>query len=161
MIIRSSLALYLLVAIDGTPLTCAEAVAQDVRALCSQVVTDDQVRSIPKSLIPAARRTFGFSAKMSDRIVQASTVVRCMNGIAWLCNYGANLVCEKADVSRNSPGAEGFCRENPDSIGVPMSATGHATVYEWKCVGQQPRIIGQVNQVDARGFIADNWKPLR
>lgn len=159
--IRSSLALYLFVAIGGTPLKCAEAVAQDLRAHCSQVFTDDQVRSIPKSLIPAARWTFGFSAKMSDRIVQASTVVRCMNGIAWLCNYGANLVCDKADVNRDSLGAEEFCRENPDSIGVPMSATGHATIYEWKCVGQQPRIIRQVNQVDARGFIAENWKPLR
>ena len=84
-----------------------------------------------------------------------------MNGIAWLCNYGANLVCDKADVNRDSLGAEEFCRENPDSIGVPMSATGHATIYEWKCVGQQPRIIRQVNQVDARGFIAENWKTLR
>lgn len=159
--IRSSLALYFLVAVGGTPLMCAEAVAQDVRAHCSQVGTDDQVRSIPKSLIPAARRTFGISTKTSDRLVQAGTAVRCMNGMALLCNYGANLVCAKADISRNSPGAEEFCRENPDSIGVPMSATGHATIYEWKCVGPQPHIVGQVNQVDARGFIADNWKPLR
>lgn len=128
--IRSSLVLYLLAATGGTTLMCVEAVAQDVRSHCSQVVTDDQLQSLPKSLVTAARRTFGMSAKMSDRIVLAGTAVRCMNGMVWLCNVGANLVCEKADVSRNSPGAEEFCKENPDSLGVPMSATGHATIYE-------------------------------
>lgn len=39
-------------------------------------------------------------------------------------------------------------------------ATGHATIYEWNCVGQEARIARQSTQVDARGFIAENWKPL-
>lgn len=83
-----------------------------------------------------------------------------MGGRVLLCSYGANLVCGKADLSRDSPGAESFCKQNPDSQGVPMSATGHATVYEWKCVGRQARIVGQPVVVDVRGFIRDNWKSL-
>lgn len=83
-----------------------------------------------------------------------------MSGRIWLCSYGANLICEKADVSRDSPGAERFCKANPNSIGVPMSATGHATIYEWKCVGREARIVRQSSIIDARGFLADNWKPL-
>ena len=139
---------------------CTAASAQDVRAYCSRVGNDDRVQPVPDNVIPVARRIFDIPAGVLESYVQASTSVRCMNGMAWLCNYGANLVCEKADVSRKSSGAEKFCRQNPDSIGVPMSATGHATIYEWKCVGREPRIIRQATPVDARGFIAENWKPL-
>ena len=157
---RSCLALYFFIAVAGTAAMSTAAAAQDVRANCSKVGTDDRVQPIPNSLIRAARRIFDIPAEAPDSFVQASTSVRCMMGRAWLCNYGANLVCDKADVSRNSPGAEEFCKQNPDSIGVPMSATGHATIFEWKCVGQQPRITGQTTSIDARGFIAGNWKQL-
>jgi hypothetical protein len=103
---------------------------------------------------------FDVEAGTADSYVQATTSVRCMNGAVWLCSYGANLICEKADVSRDSPGADQFCKQNPDSIGVPMAATGHATVYDWKCVGREARITGQIVEVDGRGFIAGNWKQL-
>jgi hypothetical protein len=92
--------------------------------------------------------------------VRRSTVYRCMDGAAWLCNYGANLVCAKADVARNSRGAERYCRENPGSEVVPMAATGHATIYSWECVGNKARIQGASVSVDSRGFIADQWKRL-
>ena len=58
-------------------------------------------------------------------------------------------------------GAEKFCRQNPDAIGVPMSATGHATIYEWTCVGREARIVRQSTQVDARGFIAGQLEAAR
>jgi hypothetical protein len=92
--------------------------------------------------------------------VRRSTVYRCMGGAVRLCNYGANLVCSKADVSRVSPGAERFCRENPGSEVVPMAATGHATIYSWECVASRARIKGGSVSVDSRGFIADQWKRL-
>jgi hypothetical protein len=133
--------------------------AQDMQAYCARVGNDDRVRPVPDSLIAAARRMFEFSAQSPDAYVRASTAVRCMNGKTWLCDRGANLVCEKADTERRSPGAEAFCRHNPDAVGVPMSATGHATIYEWVCVGREARIVRQSTQVDARGFIAENWKP--
>jgi hypothetical protein len=162
MAIRSRLAqyLYLFVVVAGTAMVQTSASAQDVVAYCARVGNDDRVQPVPDRLIPAARRIFHVSAETSDTFVQASTSVRCMNGKTWLCNYGANLICEKADVSRDSYGAEKFCRANPDSIGVPMSATGHATIYEWACVGRQARIVRQAMEVDARGFIAENWQPL-
>jgi hypothetical protein len=82
-----------------------------------------------------------------------------MDGAAWLCNYGANLVCAKADLSRVSSGAASYCRDNPGSEVVPMAATGHATVYFWECIGAKPRIKGAV-AVDSHGFIANQWKRL-
>ena len=159
--VRSTIAGCLLVVLAGTALMGTAASAQDVQAYCAKVGDDDRVQPVPDSLIAAARRIFEVSAETLDSYVQASTSVRCMNGKAWLCNVGANLICEKADVSRNSYGAENFCRQNPDSIGVPMSATGHATVYEWKCVGREARIVRQSTAVDARGFIAENWQPRK
>lgn len=157
---RSRFASFLLVVLAGTTMFCTLASGQDVQAYCAKVGDDDRVQPVPDSLIPVARRIFYVSAETPDSYVQASTSVRCMNGTAWLCSYGANLICEKADLSRNSYGAEKFCRQNPGSIGVPMSATGHATIYEWKCVGREARIIRQSMQVDTRGFIVGNWKPL-
>jgi hypothetical protein len=82
-----------------------------------------------------------------------------MDGAAWLCNYGANLVCAKVDISRTSTGAQRYCRENPGSEVVPMVATGHATIYSWECIGNKPRIKSSVT-VDSRGFIAHQWKRL-
>ncbi len=82
-----------------------------------------------------------------------------MHGAVLLCNYGANLSCAKADVSRVSKGAEAWCREFPGAAVVPMAATGHDTIYSWKCVGREPRITSS-EKVDARGFIANQWRPL-
>ena len=87
--------------------------------------------------------------------------MRCMNGKVWLCYVGANLACGKADVSRNSAGADAFCKRNPGSTGVPMSATGHAALFSWKCVGSEAKIDRQIERTDPRGFLADNWKELR
>jgi hypothetical protein len=151
--------LSFIVAFEAATL-CTSAVAQDVQAYCAKVRDDDRVQPVPDNLIRAARRMFEVQADTPDSYVQASTSIRCMNGAAWLCSYGANLICDKADVSRDSIGAERYCRQNTDSTGVPMSATGHATVYEWKCVGREARIVRQSTAVDDRGFIADNWKQL-
>ena len=158
---RSSFSGFLFLVFAGATMLCTSASAQDVQAYCAKVGDDDRVQPVPDSLIQIARRIFEFSAETPNSYVQASTSVRCMNGVVWLCSYGANLICEKADVSRNSHGAEQFCKQNPNSIGVPMSATGHATIYEWKCVGQEARISRQSTAIDNRGFIADNWKPLK
>ncbi len=75
-------------------------------------------------------------------------------------NYGANLICAKADVARSSTGTERYCRENPGSDVVPMSATGHATIYSWECIGNKARIKSGSVPVDIRGFIANQWKRL-
>jgi hypothetical protein len=39
-----------------------------------------------------------------------------------------------------------------------MAATGHDTIYEWTCAGNKAVISKQIETVDPRGFITDNWK---
>ena len=44
---------------------------------------------------------------------------------------------------------------------MPMSATVHATVYDWKCFGRMARAGRMIMDVDPRGFIAADWKQLK
>src|SRR5271165_2000179 len=118
---------------------CQEAVARDPIKYCASVGTDDQVRPVPRELVPQALRLF-YLAPVDSQQVRRSTVYRCMDGAVWLCNYGANLICAKADLSRASPGAESYCKDNLGSEVVPMAATGHATIYSWECIGNKARI---------------------
>jgi hypothetical protein len=134
--------------------------AQDAKSLCARATDDDRVRHIPAALVPAARRLFSFSADTPSGYIRKSTTFRCMEGKVWLCNYGANLVCGKANTSRAAAGAADFCKQNPGSDVVPMAATGHDTVYEWQCVGNKVVISKQVESVDPRGFITENWRQL-
>ena len=135
--------------------------AEDAQAYCAKVGDDDSVKTIPANLVAQARKLFYRSSEeISDAQVRDSTSFRCMSGEVWLCNYGANLVCDKANVSRVSPGASAFCKENPGSDVVPMAATGHDTIYSWECAGNKARITAQVVKVDPRGFIAENWKQI-
>lgn len=151
-----------LAAIAGALMTSSTgtARAQDVQSLCARVTDDDRVRRIPAALVPAARRLFSFSVDTPGGYVRKSTTFRCMEGKVWLCNYGANLVCEKADARRTSAGAADYCKANPGTGVVPMAATGHDTIYEWTCAGNKAVISKQIETVDPRGFIAGNWKPL-
>jgi hypothetical protein len=161
-IMRRSVHAACLAAIAGAVMisTMGTARAQDVQSLCARVTDDDCVRHIPAALVPAARRLFSFSADTPSGYIRKSTSFRCREGKVWLCNYGANLVCEKADSRRTSAGAANFCIQNPGSDVVPMAATGHDVIYDWKCVGNKAVISRQIETVDPRGFIAGNWKPL-
>lgn len=143
-----------------TILAVGTARSQDAKSICARVTNDDRVRRLPITLVPAARQLFGFSADTPSGYVRKGTSFRCMNGKVFLCNTGANLVCGKANTSRTSAGAEDFCKQNPGSDVVPMAATGHDTVYEWKCVGNKAVISKQAETVDPRGFITENWKQL-
>ncbi|HET6379216.1 MAG TPA: hypothetical protein VFG05_13060 [Methylocella sp.] len=141
-------------------LQMAPAGAQPAQPLCAAKADDDTLQPLPAPLVPQARALFGLSPEMPAALVQKSTVYRCMNGKAWLCNSGANLTCGKANTSRKSPGAASFCKENPGASVVPMAATGHDTIYQWSCSGKKARVAQQIADTDPRGFIAVNWKPL-
>ncbi len=84
---------------------------------------------------------------------------RCDHGRVLACSFGANIPCdEKADTSRKpGAGARAFCRENPGADVVPAFATGHATIYQWRCGGTRPVMARQVLQVDRRGFPSAFW----
>ncbi len=136
------------------------AIAQDLNAICRKSINDDRLKLIPASLVVEARRLFELSQDEPATLVSKSTLYRCMDGKVWLCSFGANLVCGKANTGRISRGAIAYCKQNPGADSVPMAATGHDTIFEWKCVGDKPQASGQIVTVDSRGFIAQNWKSL-
>jgi hypothetical protein len=89
------------------------------------------------------------------------TFWRCMDGQVFVCVVGANIPCQaKADISRRNAGAQAFCREHPDAEIVPAYATGHRTIYEWRCMSGTPLRGKAVQRLDRRGFQADFWHPL-
>jgi hypothetical protein len=70
------------------------------------------------------------------------------------------LDCGKANARRSLPGASAFCRVNPDAGVVPMAATGHDTIYDWRCVGRRAVAGKTVVVVDNDGYDAGNWKEV-
>jgi hypothetical protein len=83
---------------------------------------------------------------------------RCMDRAVYACAVGANIPCDaKADHARRNPGAETFCRENPDAVMVPAAATGHATIYDWRCSGGHAVRGKQIFKLDRRGYQTAFW----
>jgi hypothetical protein len=152
---RSAVLLLLAVGLSNVG-TLVPAVAQDAPAACRPNQTDRVARPAPDALLPVLARTFG----VAPDGLSGGSYVRCAHGRLMGCMVGANLECGPADVSRRSPGATSFCRDNPNVDTVPMAATGHATVYDWRCVGRRAVAGRRSVEVDPLGFIAVNWRPL-
>ena len=157
---RSGSAMTVLMAAVILSLGGGAAAAASPFALCRKLGTDDRLRPLPAALVPAATRLFGLSAMPPEQIERA-TFFRCMDRQVLLCTVGANLPCGKADTRRRLPGAVAWCAEHPVADAIPMSATGHATVYSWRCDGGKPIASGRAAPVDRRGFIALFWKRAR
>ncbi len=96
------------------------------------------------------------------QILQKSTIWRCMNKAVYVCYFGANLPCDsKADTNKNpSQPIKDFCKANPTADFIPMSVTGHATIYSWGCVNAAPRLLEQLDQPDAAGYLSRIWYRL-
>jgi hypothetical protein len=96
-----------------------------------------------------------------DSFKQA-TLWRCMEGKVYACNFGANIPCDsKADTNQTpTQGMNDYCTQNPDSEVIPMSVTGHATLYNWHCKGTTAETVGQAASVDAAGYASSFWTPL-
>jgi hypothetical protein len=141
----------------ASPLATAHA-AQPAAAP-AQAGTDDTLRPIPESLVPAVNTVFGIS--MPTDVAIRATVFRCANSHVLVCTTGANLPCGPANTSR-TPGAGevNWCRDHPDAAFIPMVATGHDTIYAWRCHSTAPQIVRQVQDVDTRGFIASYSRGL-
>ena len=112
---------------------------------------------VPPDLVASVAKTFQIDAATAT----SGAFVRCAGAKLLGCYVGANLVCDKADSRRSLPGATAWCRDNPGSSGIPMSATGHATIYDWSCKGRQAIAGKTVMPVDAQGYIAENWKEIK
>lgn len=98
----------------------------------------------------------------SFQILQKSTIWRCMNKSVYVCNFGANLPCDsKADTDKNpTQPMQDFCKANPTANIIPMSVTGHSTIYSWGCVNEAPKLLKKLDQPDAAGYLTRIWYRL-
>ncbi|TPI41916.1 hypothetical protein FJW07_05265 [Mesorhizobium sp. B3-1-9] len=138
------------------------AAAQDLHKLCRQVKNDDTVRPYSHALhagtVKAFKKLFP-EAKSAPQESELATQAnyRCMNGKLLACFVGANLPCTKMNAARDNPGADEFCRTNPNGDVVPAFATGHDAVYAYKCAAGKAVITGQPWVLDKRGFATKLW----
>ncbi len=114
------------------------------------------VKPAPPALQARIAEAFGI-----DPAGATHAVIRCAGETLMACSLGANLNCGKADARRALPGATAYCRDNPDSDFIPMFATGHATIYDWRCSGGKAVPGKTVVTMDSQGFDAQNWKEIR
>jgi hypothetical protein len=134
--------------------------AEQPAAMCALIGTDDTLRPIPESLVPAVNAALGTA--MPARVAIDTTVFRCADGHVLVCTAGANLPCGRANTDRTpGSGMVGWCRDHPAADFIPAVATGHDTIYAWQCLEGVPHIVRQIDEVDAHGFIAQYWKALR
>jgi hypothetical protein len=87
------------------------------------------------------------------------TIWRCMDKKVYVCNFGANLPCDsQANTDKNPTQAMvDYCMGNLDSQFIPMSITGHATIYSWHCVKDVPKLLDQIEKADAAGYLSGIW----
>ena len=117
---------------------------------------------LPDVIAEKLRKDMGVSDTMPEDMFNDGTSWRCMDGKVYACNVGANLPCQgRANVSKEpNDGMLNYCGENPDAEFIPMFATGHTTVYEWKCDNGTPEIVKQIAETDKAGYIKDIWHEI-
>ena len=111
---------------------------------------------VPKAFEAEVAEAFGVPVDL----VRGGAFVRCAGVKLVACVVGANLNCGKANTHRSLPGASAFCRANPDAQIIPMAATGHDTIYTWRCFGRRAVAAQPVVAVDPGGYDAGNWKEV-
>jgi hypothetical protein len=111
---------------------------------------------LPSALLGAFIRAFHLPSPEAAR----GAVVRCADGVLMGCGIGANLPCGPADTRRIIPATDAWCEQNPGAAFIPAYVTGHATLYAWRCDGQQAAIARQVAHADAAGYVTEYWRKL-
>jgi hypothetical protein len=148
-------AIAVTLAFFALPLPCPASAASGA-AICASGAGPRPPAPVPKALEADVARTFGIPVEM----VRDGAFVRCAGKRLLACAVGANLNCGKANTRRSLPGASEFCRSNPGADNIPMAATGHDTIYEWRCVGRRAVAGKVVVTVDPDGYDAGNWKEI-
>lgn len=135
-------------------------------AYCRAVGTVDQPGARytgPKSPPKVVRGLMKVMKVPSDpklaKVFEASTVWRCMGGHVYACNVGANLPCNaKMNTSRTpNAGERSYCKSHANAAFIPKVATGHDTLYAWRCEGTKAVAGKAVGKLDARGYLARIW----
>jgi hypothetical protein len=130
--------------------------AASPRAYCARVINDDHLRAPPHALAEAIKKLFNVDGSYALQ----TTNYRCADAKVMLCSEGANLPCGKANLSKSLPGASIWCKDNPNSDFIPMVATGHDTIYTWRCANGIATPGAPVSKIDSRGFFVEYWKAL-
>ncbi len=142
----------------------------DPFAYCAAVGTVDAPNSrytgtaVPDQIINGFKKSAGLESSTEPMaMLRKTTIWRCMGGKVYACNFGANLPCDsKADTAKTpSQAMSDFCKANPSSAIIPMSVTGHSTIYSWHCVNDSAEMVEQVETVDAAGYIGRIWYPIQ
>jgi hypothetical protein len=134
-------------------------------AVCARLGNDDSIRDYDPSLrrrtASAFRKLFPNAKSGPDgESWQTQAQYRCMNGKVMVCFVGANLPCAKMNAKRENPGADMFCRDNPDAGSVPAYAIGHDSIHAYRCRNGKAEVTGTTRQLDQRGFAKDLWIEL-
>lgn len=146
--------------------TVAPVTYQDPFAYCAAVGTIDTPDAsytgpqITDEIINGYKTAAGLQASTEPmEMFKKTTIWRCMDKQVYACNFGANLPCDsKADTNRTPTSAmSDYCKANLNSDFIPMSVTGHATIYSWHCIKDAPEVLDQISQVDASGYLANIW----
>ncbi len=157
----------LLFAASVSPSSATDATAEvgDLHQYCRKAGNDDTIRSYSLALhdgtLDAFRKLFPDAQDTpDDSVFQTEAQYRCMNGKIMACFVGANLPCVKLNTARDNPGADDFCRQTPNSDFVPMVATGHDTIYSYRCRNGKAEVAGDIWELDERGFAKKLWAEL-
>jgi hypothetical protein len=115
--------------------------------------------AMPDAVARGLQAALGPPADAPSAALLPNSIWRCMNAKVYACTVGANLPCsEKADTRREpSPALVDFCRHNPGAEVIPMTVTGRATVFAWRCAGERPAIVRQIARPDAAGYLTHIW----
>ena len=155
----SVLAFLLLAAAAPAFADASDQTGEAPAARCARLSTDDTLLPVPESLAIEVNAAFGTALPPAS--IPATTVYRCVAGQVMVCTAGANLPCGKADTSRTpGEGAVSWCKQNPQADFIPAYATGHDTIFAWRCKDGAALVEKQLLDVDAQGFIKQFWKPL-
>lgn len=163
--------LALLVACAGGPgqRAATPATFSDPFAYCAAVGTIDAPDHryvgprMPAVIALGLKQAVGAPAEAPLSVFVRNSYWRCMQGKVYACTVGANIPClEKADLGRKpSPGMVAYCAAHPTAAVIPAAVTGRATVYLWRCHSGRPAVVRQVNEPDARGFLARFWYEIQ
>ncbi len=119
---------------------------------------------VPDEIIAGYKQAAGLQSSTEPLdVFRKTTIWRCMGGQVFVCNFGANLPCDsKANSDKTpSPAMNDYCNANPNADFLPMSVTGHETIYSWRCVNGAAEILSQVDQVDPQGYLQRIWYPIQ
>ena len=138
----------------------------DPFAYCAAVGTVDAPdarytgTAVPDAIISGYKNAAGLtdSSELLD-VFKETTIWRCMDGVVMVCNFGANLPCDAKANTDTTPtqAMQDYCAQNSNADFIPMSVTGHETIYSWACDWENAVAGEAFDRPDAAGFLSRIW----